>query len=316
LTYRPIFFTAVMATGIVALALREEGLVAVSWVLAGAAAVVYVALALMHLVVWPRRPESRSEAVEWFALAAATEVLASLSRWHSVSLVLWAVGLAAWLVAVVLVLGAPAAPSDVVSGSWLLAAVATDSLAEAGAPIAGRLQSDALLAACLAWWLLALVIYCGLTWLILRRAWRRKLGVDDFQGAHWVLMGALAISTLAGSRMLAAMRILHWDAALRHPARVVSIAVWVGALCWLPALAAAESWRLRRRPLYTAGRWSTVFPLGMLAVASHTLALTAAVSAGAHVSDVFTAIAAAAWLAVAAGFLALAYDLRPMTHDP
>jgi voltage-gated anion channel len=303
LTYRPIFFTAVMATGIVALALREEGLVAVSWVLAAVAAAVYVFFVVLHLVVRPGRPGSRGQAIELFAFVAATEVLAALSRWHSVSLVLWAVGVAAWLPMVTLALATPAAEGDAIRGSWLLAAVATDSLAEAGAPIARRLQSDALLTACLAWWLLALVIYCGLTWLILRRAWRRELGFGDFQGDQWVLMGALAISTLAGCRVLAAMRILRWAAALRHPARALSIALWVFALCWLPLLASAESWRLRRRPLYTTGRWSTVFPLGMLAVASHTLALTAAVSSGVPVFDVFTAIAAAAWLAVAAGFV-------------
>ena len=84
-----------MATGIVALALREQGLIPVSWVLAALAAAVYVALLIAHLRARWRLPESRGQAIELFAFVAATEVLASVSRWHDVSLVLWAVGVVA-----------------------------------------------------------------------------------------------------------------------------------------------------------------------------------------------------------------------------
>jgi tellurite resistance protein TehA-like permease len=304
LKYRPVFFTAVMATGIVALALREEGLDAVSWALAAIAAAVYVALMALHLLVRPGRPDSRGEAVELFAFVAATEVLASLSRWHSVSLVLWAIGVAAWLPVVALVLATPPAPGDAIRGSWLLAAVATDSLAVAGAPLARQAGSHAGAALAGAAWLLALCVYCVIAVAIVRRVWRREIGREDLDGDHWVTMGALAISTLAGSRVLAAATALGWDHGLRQAARVLAIAVWIGALAWLPALIAAETRRLRRRPLHTTGRWSTVFPLGMLAVASHALALTAGVAGAKPVFHAFAAVGAAVWLAVSAGFLA------------
>jgi hypothetical protein len=178
--------------------------------------------------------------------------------------------------------------------------VATSSLAAAGAPIAQRIDSDVLLAVCVLFWVLGLALYCAVMWQLNRRARRRELGIEDLHGDHWVAMGSLAISTLAGARVLAAMTVLGWG--VHQAAHVLVLAVWVAALCWLPALVAAECWRLRRPPLYTTGRWSTVFPLGMLAVASHALWLTAVVAAAHIVFDVFTPLAAAALVGTAAGF--------------
>jgi tellurite resistance protein TehA-like permease len=287
-----------MATGIVALALREQGLVVVAWVFTALAAAAYVVLVLAHLRTRPR-PSSRGEAVELFAFVAATEVLASLSRWHSVSFALWALGAAAWLPVVFVVLSTPFKPPDAVKGSWLLTAVATDSLAVSGAPLARRAGADAGVALAALTWLLALSVYCLVVGLILRRVARREIGRSDLDGDHWVTKGALAISTLAGARVLAAMTVLGWDPGLREATRTLTLVVWVGALAWLPVLIVAEVWRLRRPPFYSVARWSTVFPLGMLAVASHALALTAGVEAAKPVAVAFTAIGAAAWLVVA-----------------
>jgi tellurite resistance protein TehA-like permease len=284
-----------MATGIVALALREQGFIVVAWMLAALAAAAYVVLVVAHLRTRPR-PKSRGEAVGFFAFVAATEVLASLSRWHHVSFALWALGAAAWLPAILVVL---ATPGNTVRGSWLLATVATDSLAVSGAPLARHAGSDVGVALAVAAWLLALSVYCVVAGALVRRTARRELSREDIDGDHWVAMGALAISTLAGSRLLAAMTVLGWHHGLREAARVLSIVVWIGALAWLPTLIAAETWRLRHPPFYTVARWSTVFPLGMLAVASHALWLTAGVGAAKPVAVAFTAMGAAAWLAVA-----------------
>jgi tellurite resistance protein TehA-like permease len=295
-----IFFTVVMATGIVALALRQAGAGDASWVLAVIAAVIYLGLLARR----PGRPSSRGQAVGWFAFVAASEVLSSLSRWHALSVVLWAGGLAAWLVIVPVVLGTPRLEDERVRGSWLLAVVATNSLAVAAAPIASRAHDGVLLGFAYAWWLCALAIYARLAWLMLGRIGRRELGIDDLHGDHWVAMGALAISTLAGVRLLAAATTLDWSGGIHDATRALTIALWIGALCWLPALVASETWRLRQRPLYTHERWSTVFPLGMLAVASHGLALAAGVAAASVFFDVFTPLSAAVWLATAVGLLA------------
>jgi tellurite resistance protein TehA-like permease len=301
-----------MATGVVGLALREAGFEAISWVLAGIAAVVYVVLIGLHVRTRWGPPASRASAIELFAFVAATEVLASLSRWHGVAVALWGVGFVAWALVARVALAAPARADEPVRGAWLLATVGTDSLAVTGASLAHRTAGDALLALSLAMWLLALAVYCRLAATMLGRIRRREIGIDDLHGDHWITMGALAISTLAGMRVTAGMTLLGWPSGLHDAADALSIAIWVAAFCWIPGLIAAEWWRLRRRPLYTANRWGTVFPLGMYAVASHTIDRTAHIGAGTTISHIFTAAAAAAWLATAAGFLRSATcDLRP-----
>ena len=296
-----------MATGIVGLAVRDVGSWTIAWVFAAFAATLYVVLIALHVRVrWV--PSSRGQVVQLFAFVAACEVLASLSTWHALSVVLWAVGVAAWFAIVARGLRNPR-DDQVVRPSWLLAPVATSSLAVAGAPIARRIHSDVLLAICALCWLLGLVLYALVMGLIFERARRRTLEIDDVQGEHWVAMGALAIATLAGSRVVAGTTVLRWAPGLHEAAHVLTMVVWVTALCWLPVLVAGEAWRLRRRPLYTHGRWSSVFPLGMLAVASHTLWLTQSVPAAHVVSDVFAPLAVAAWLATAIGFAIL----RPPT---
>jgi tellurite resistance protein TehA-like permease len=310
--YRPAYFAGVMATGVVGLALREAGFEALSWVLAGIAAVVYVALVLLHL--WTRwgPPESRASAIELFAFVAATEVLGSLSRWHGVAVALWGVGFVVWAVVVCVALAAPERPDEPVRGAWLLATVGTDSLAVTGASLAHRTVGDALLALSVLLWLLALAVYCRLAATMLARIRRRDIGIHDLHGDHWITMGALAISTLAGMRVTAGMTLLGWPGALHDIANALSAAIWIAAACWLPALIVAESWRLRQRPLYTANRWGTVFPLGMYAVASHAINRTGHIDPATTIFHIFTAAAAAAWLATAAGFLRSATcDLRP-----
>lgn len=310
--YRPSYFAAVMATGIVALAVREAGFSTLSWVGAGIAAAAYVVLICLHVATRRRPPPSRASAIELFAFVAATEVLASLSVWHGVALALWGVGIVAWAVVGRVALSAPALPDEPIRGAWLLATVGTDSLAVTGASLSHRFAGDALLALSVLLWLLALAIYGGLASTIIARVRRRDLSIGDLHGDHWITMGALAISALAGMRVTAGMRLLGWPPGLDDAANALAVAVWVAAACWVPGLLAAEAWRLRRPPLYKAARWGTVFPLGMYAVASHAINRTAHIGFASTVSDVFAVAAVAAWALTAAGFLRSATrELRP-----
>lgn len=102
-------------------------------------------------------------------------------------------------------------------------------------------------------------------------------------GDQWIAGGALAITTLACADLV------RNDG----PLRIAGITLWAAAMAWLPALVAGEA--VNPRLVGAPGRWSTVFPLGMYAAMSFTLAPLA----GAHWMETFAR--GWSWVAAAAG---------------
>jgi tellurite resistance protein TehA-like permease len=88
-------------------------------------------------------------------------------------------------------------------------------------------------------------------------------------------MGAVAITTLAGSLLM--LRSGEWDflAQLRPFLQGFTLLFWSTATWWIPLLLALGVWRhlFRRIPLrYDVQYWSMVFPIGMYTVATYRLA--------------------------------------------
>jgi tellurite resistance protein TehA-like permease len=119
-------------------------------------------------------------------------------------------------------------------------------------------------------------------------------------------MGALAISALAGDRLLAAAYAVHVTGWLPHAIRAVTLAAWILATLWIPLLLYMQtrSARHRRGPLGHAGAWwAAVFPLGMYSVATQATAVRFGAQQLHTVSVVVFWAAATAWLVVATGWL-------------
>jgi tellurite resistance protein TehA-like permease len=177
----------------------------------------------------------------------------------------------AWIVLVILAVRAMAPYSwsglrDRAHGGWELASVATSGVV--------ILATDVSRVAAAVLWVLALAVYIVMTWLIL---WRRAAFAPD----HWILMGGLAIATLAGTQL--------------HIALVV--ATWLLATAWIPVLAYLT---MRRRPaLVQFSWWAMVFPLGMYASATYATAMQTGWKQLAIVSLAFVWVALAAWLVIA-----------------
>lgn len=149
-----------------------------------------------------------------------------------------------------------------VRGSWLLAAVALQSVAILLAAWSTRAAAGV--------WVAGLAVYLVVAVLIVRRILMRAVRIEELTPDYWITMGALAISTVA----LFAIE-------PPHQMVPVEVATWAAAAAWVPFLCIAEAVRARRSGLslrHDAERWSTVFPLGMLGVASHYVA--AATGAG------------------------------------
>ena len=109
-----------------------------------------------------------------------------------------------------------------------------------------------------------------MTWLILWRTVAERQDRAGFEPDTWILMGGLAIATLAGD-------VIHGlaPAWLAGPVRAVTIVTWVTATLWIPPLIYFGLHRISHRPdmLHFAGVWwAFVFPLGMYSAATHAMA--------------------------------------------
>lgn len=279
-------YAVVMATGIVSVATAAAGRPVLSDVLFSVAAAVYV------LLLFRVRPEP---AFSLFAFTAAGDVLATrvaTAGWEAVALGLWSLDVVAWLAFAVWLARRPPRRSAA-RGEWLLAVVATESLALVAGVLSqrGALPGARLLAVAL--FALGLALYPIVVALLAPRLRRLARGTEQLAGDDWILLGALAISALTAS---------HVD--VPH---ALALALWAAALAWAPALVAAE---LRSfPPTYDSRRWSTVFPLGMLAVASYSIGVSA-------IGVIATWVAVAAWAAASVGAVASAQAattlLRPV----
>lgn len=325
----PPLFSPVMATGIVSLAARAVGIGRLADALLWLAAIVYVLLLAYHSLRFARRPravlgELRTSAIfDYLTFVAAGALLGtgllaagvdSAPAW-----VLLGLSASAWLVigaAIVVELAVVRSlhPRSQAQGGWLLAVVAPQALGVLCLALTRGRRGGALVTSALILWLLGSALYPPLALERLARlrsggrAWAR-LRADD-----WILMGALAISTLAGSLLLDRLA-RGGPAAGARPAVLVAVTAQF-ALTWalVPVLVWGEVRHAATRPTARAAggsRWATVFPLGMLSVATRAFAVPAGLATLRDVGDACFGIAFVAWLlAVAFAALHRAADLH------
>lgn len=195
-----------------------------------------------------------------------------------------------------------------VNGSWLLWVVGTQSLSVAASALVPvwPSQSALLVPAAIGLWSVGLVLYLLLVSLILLRWLTVAMTPGTLGPPYWILMGATAITVLAGARILS----LPATPAGRATAGFVegfSFALWAFGTWWIPLLIVLGLWRHIRRhwPLaYEPTLWSVVFPLGMYSVATWSFGKVAHLSFMAPLSRFMLWVAVGAWVAVAVAFIA------------
>ncbi|WP_225987643.1 tellurite resistance/C4-dicarboxylate transporter family protein [Streptomyces spectabilis] len=292
----------VMATGIISVGLHPTGHEVLSKLLLALAALIWLLLAADFADLLVRdRPRWTAAAITPPALTAveATTVLGtrlSLLGRPGAALALLVVAALVWPVLLLAVVrhwrrrGMP--------GGVFLVCVATQGLAVLAVTLCLAGEGDWLGDAALACFGLGLLLYGeALLRFDVRQLWT---GAGD----QWVAGGALAISALAGSRLMAVDR---WAGTGHDVLRTVTYVLLGLALAWYAVLLAAEV--RAPRPGYDVRRWATVFPLGMTAVA--------ALSTGAaDVPELRTLGRVLLWVAVAAWGLVWVGVVRPRDSAP
>ncbi|MFE0249667.1 tellurite resistance/C4-dicarboxylate transporter family protein [Streptomyces sp. NPDC059010] len=295
---------AVMATGILSVALHQTNHETLSRIALALACAAWLALAgdFVARLLWDRSRWLRESATPAALTAvAATTVLgtrfSTLGRQHlaqallALAAVLWP-GL---LIAVV------RHWHRRMPGTVFLGCVATQGLAVLAATLAATESTAWLAHAALMLFWLGLVLYViALTRFDLRQ-------VTQGSGDHWVAGGALAISALAGSKLIAAdvPGQYLWNDDDNGVLHAVTAALLVLDLAWYTVMAVAEiGWP---RLHYDVCRWATAFPMGMTAAATLSVSTALDVPWLRTPGEVLLWIAVAAWLAVAMGAVRTTY---------
>lgn len=283
----PGYFALVMATGILSVGMHLEGHDTLSAVLLGTCGAAYVML--LALTGW-RLLAFRSAVVEdftdprrgfgFFTFVAGTNVLGvrlGLAGFHEATAVLLVVSGVAWLslgyvVPWTAVLGRQERPVlTTANGTWFIWVVASQSVAVAAATIEPEFDAVRRELAVLAItsWSVGVFLYGATGLLVALRLMLYEFGPEELTPPYWVSMGALAITVLAGARIVE-MADAPMVTVARDLIAGLSVVFWAFATWLIPVLVAAGWWRhVRRRvPLhYEATLWSIIFPLGMYAVA-------------------------------------------------
>ena len=319
----PGYFALVMATGIISVGMNLEGFDTLSGALVVVCATAFVVL--LALTCWrfvafrgavaedfmdPRR------AFGFFTFVAGTNVLGvrlgTTGSYTATAVLLTCAGLV-WLVLGYVVpwtavLGRAQRPVvATANGTWFIWVVASQSVAVAAATVEPVFETGrrelALLA--ITSWSVGVFLYAAAGITVAMRLMLYEFGPEELTPPYWVSMGALAITVLAGARIVE-MADAPMVSATRDLIAGLAVVFWAFATWLIPVLVAAGWWRhVRRRvPLrYEATLWSIIFPLGMYAVAGIYLGRADRLPLVELVGRVELWVAFAAWLLVLAAMV-------------
>ena len=315
--FHPAYFALVMATGIMSIAMHFQGFLRnafVLFVLNVAVYVILLAVTFMRLAFFAERVLAdlvdHGRSVGFFTTVAGTCVLGSqfllIGGKETIATGLWFFGITlcgvlTYAIFTSLTVKTSKPPlAQGIHGGWLVSVVATQSVSVLGSQLSSSFESNRefTLFLALSLWLGGSMLYIWIISLIFYRYTFFTLEPSDLAPPYWINMGAMAISTLAGTALLAAGA----ESALLQQIfpfiKGFTIFFWATATWWIPMLVILGVWRhvYRRFPLrYDPLYWGAVFPLGMYSACTFRLSRAIDVPLLMDVSWGFLWIAFGAW---------------------
>ncbi len=321
----PGYFALVMATGIVSIASYLLGMVSLASSFFLINKVAYVVLWLLTLVrlywYYPRFIDDltdHSRGPGFFTLVAGTCILGNqfvlIASDFKTAIILWLTGSILWLILIytfftaVIVRETKPGLETGVHGGWFIAVVATQSVSVLGTLVAPGFFAwqEYILFFALVLFMLGCMLYLLIISLVFYRLTFFNLSPGAFIPLYWVGMGAAAITTLAGARLILGYSMWAFLQETLPFLKGFTLFFWATATWWIPLLLILSAWRhlYRRFPLsYDPQYWSLVFPLGMYTASTFVFAEATGLAPFYVISRYFIYAALLAWLATFIGML-------------
>ena len=321
----PAYFALVMSTGIISIAAHYQGLDLIATILFKFNVAAYVILWVMYIariILFTRRFRDdfrdHTLGMGFFTSVAASGVLGSqtllLTGRFTFAAVLWCITIALWICLIyglftgLITKETKPTIAEGINGGWLLAIVATQAVTVLSTAIAPFLDfySEPLLFLAFITWLFGGMLYIWIISLIFYRYLFFHFSPQDLTPPYWINMGAVAITTLGGTGLIANAASSPFLLELTPFLKGFTFFFWATATWWIPMLVILGVWRhgYRRFPLqYSPLFWGAVFPLGMYTACTHRLAEVTAAPLIAAIPKVFVYVAIAAWGATFIGMV-------------
>ncbi len=324
----PGYFALVMATGIVSISSYLLGMTSLAWSLFIISIISYAALWFFTFArLFLYYPDffddlaDHSRGAGFFTIVAGTCILGNqfvlIGGDVTSATILWFLGLILWLILMyafftaVFVNKLKPDLENGLHGGWFITVVATQSVSILGTLVAPGFTSwhEPVLFFTLALYLLGGMLYMIILSLVFYRLAFFSLTPKELTPLYWVTMGAAAITTLAGARLI--LNASQWTflAEILPFLKGFTFFFWATATWWIPLLLILFTWRhiYKRFPLgYEPQYWSLVFPLGMYTASTLVFAQGTGLAVLDRISGYFIYAALFAWLLT---FVAMAQRL-------
>lgn len=323
----PGYFAMVMSTGALSLASFFLGFIWIAKALFYVNVLTYLWLSLLTVVrvlyYFPyvvKDITSHQNGPGFFTLVAGTSVLGSqwytINGYSTVVFTLWWTAFLLWFLimytfffAVTIRKNKPGI-AEGINGAWLIATVATQSLAVLGVFVSLEVSNgkEVYVFISLCMYLLGCMLYLNIMALIFYRFTFVEFRYEALTPPYWINMGAVAITALAGSLLLLNAEDLPLLSDFIPFLHGFTLFFWMTGTWWIPLLFLLMIWKHRanHQPLrYEPQLWGMAFPLAMYTLSTFQLSKALEVDFLMIIPNVMIFVALTVWVATFVGLIRL-----------